>query len=439
MPAAFAPWAATAAALAAARAGRAACAAVNGTASRRGVASVSGRAHADAAGASDAPPRSGGAFKCLPIIDVSPLLDPPPGGPASRSFAGTAAALHAAARDVGFFYASGLEGVTDGVPGLLSSAAAWFARPEADKARIALSPATHFRGWQPLGANVTRYGPAGDSSAAGFVRDAHEGFDLYFEPRCDRAAAVAPAPPGPPLRPSPLHGPNPWPADAPELVAGLKAHIAACLDVGQAITRGLAAGLGLPPHYFEGPGGGWTGAHSSYYVLRAISYPPLPPAAAAAVAAAKRTGGDLPPDLGLSCGSHTDYGLLTLVAADEPGLEVRNAAGAWVGAPPLAGGFVVNTGDMWRLWSAGEYQPTLHRVVYTGHEGEAGRNGGGDGGGHGGRPHLPPRTSIAFFYEPAFDAVCRAPPSLPGAAAMGDEAVDYGRHLERKVLSNFEL
>ena len=37
---------------------------------------------------------------------------------------------------------------------------------------MALSPATHYRGWQRLGANVTRF-------EGGFQRDWHEGLDLY--------------------------------------------------------------------------------------------------------------------------------------------------------------------------------------------------------------------------------------------------------------------
>ena len=43
---------------------------------------------------------------------------------------------------------------------------------EAAKREVSLSPATHYRGWQRLGANVTRF-------EGGFQRDWHEGLDLY--------------------------------------------------------------------------------------------------------------------------------------------------------------------------------------------------------------------------------------------------------------------
>jgi hypothetical protein len=49
--------------------------------------------------------------------------------------------------------------------------------PQADaKQSILLSPGTAYRGYQPIGANVTRY----DGGAA-FVRDWHEAIDLFKE------------------------------------------------------------------------------------------------------------------------------------------------------------------------------------------------------------------------------------------------------------------
>ena len=42
------------------------------------------------------------------------------------------------------------------------------------KAQIALSPATHYRGWQRMGTNVTRFD-------GGYQRDWHEAIDLYKE------------------------------------------------------------------------------------------------------------------------------------------------------------------------------------------------------------------------------------------------------------------
>ena len=120
---------------------------------------------------------------------------------------------------------------------------------------------------------------------AGAAPRALQAIDLYRE--------VDPGGPPPGGRPSPLHGRNPWPTQVPGFEAALRAYIAGCLRLGAAIMRGLALGLGLPEGYF---GGGQAG--DSYWVARAIYYPPLPEAAAGRPPA----GGAQEP---LSCGEHT--------------------------------------------------------------------------------------------------------------------------------------
>ena len=101
-------------------------------------------------------------------------------------------------------------------------------------------------------------------------------------------------------------------------------------------------------------------------------------------------------------------------------MQVKNARGEWILAAPIPGTFVCNIGDMMRVYTNGAYTPTLHRVVNA----DPGRS----------------RVSVPFFYETAFDA--RVAPIA--ALLRGDEQpvfdpVIYGRHLESKVLSNFEL
>lgn len=146
-----------------------------------------------------------------------------------------------------------------------------------------------------------------------------------------------------------------------------------------------------------------------------------------------RAGAELPRSTQLSCGEHTDYGMLTLVNQDAgiAALQVRNAAGAWITAAPVPGTFVCNVGDMMRLWTNGRYTPTLHRVVNA----DPARS----------------RVSIPYFHEPAFGTVVE--PVVGLAAVAGDgggdgggggggmvvEAKEYGEHLESKVFSNFEL
>lgn len=117
-----------------------------------------------------------------------------------------------------------------------------------------------------------------------------------------------------------------------------------------------------------------------------------------------------------------DYGMLTIVSQD-PGiaaLQVRDAAGRWMTAAPRPGTFVCNIGDMLRIWTNGLYRPTLHRVVHAA-SGVA-------------------RVSIPYFHEPAFETVARPQLGLHGSSLPPRVAPrHYGTHLERKVLSNFEL
>ena len=85
--------------------------------------------------------------------------------------------------------------------------------------------------------------------------------------------------------------------------------------------------------------------------------------------------------LGIS--EHSDYGLATVLAQDEnPGLQVKNAAGAWIGAPPVPGTFVINLGQQMERLTNGLFKATPHRVVNV-----SGRE----------------RFSSPFFVEPNWD------------------------------------
>ena len=71
-------------------------------------------------------------------------------------------------------------------------------------------------------------------------------------------------------------------------------------------------------------------------------------------------------------GEHTDYGLLTLLRQDSVGgLQVRTAAG-WIEAPPVAGSFVCNIGDMLDRMTGGllpehaASRPPQHAAAATG-------------------------------------------------------------------------
>lgn len=101
------------------------------------------------------------------------------------------------------------------------------------------------------------------------------------------------------------------------------------------------------------------------------------------------------------CGAHTDCGFLTIVAQDEPGIEVQLADGTWFPAPSLPGSFLVNLGDLAQRWTGDAYRSTVHRVVN--------------------RSATSARHSIVFFCNADFDTqVETIEPTHTAAAGGGD-------------------
>ena len=47
----------------------------------------------------------------------------------------------------------------------------------------------------------------------------------------------------------------------------------------------------------------------------------------------------------LVAGAHSDWGMLTILAVEDPGLQIH-WNGQWVDVEPIEGTFVVNLGDM---------------------------------------------------------------------------------------------
>ena len=90
-----------------------------------------------------------------------------------------------------------------------------------------------------------------------------------------------------------------------------------------------------------------------------------------------------------TAGEHTDYGLLTLLWAPAPGLQIKVRQGEWMEAPACEGDFIVNVGDMLQRWTNDRWLSTPHRVV----------------------PTETWRQSIAYFCNPSLNAIVD---SLPG-------------------------
>jgi len=320
-------------------------------------------------------------FKCVPVIDISILVngyDEQNGKYSSKEEyenlkRKTAKELHEACKNVGFFYISGHGFPQDLLKIVDEEARMFFALPNEEKEKIQLTPTTKFRGYQKLAQNVTRY-----------QKDWHEAIDLFKE--------------YPPYH-SPIHGLNLWPSNPPKFRHHYEEYIDKMQKLGHCILRGLAVGLELNEDYFS------SYVDNSYWGLRIICYPPL------STAPGEK-------DIGVSCGEHSDYGVLTILNTDDTkeALQVKNASGDWIYANPIPGAFICNLGDMLRIWTNDMYQSTPHQVIHKGNN---------------------IRISMPFFFEPNFDAVispietcCRDTPAKYPPKIYGD-------HLSSKILNNF--
>lgn len=260
------------------------------------------------------------------------------------------AQIDRACRSVGFFCLGG-----HGVPSslrddLLDAARRFFALPVARKQAVSLATGgTAWRGWFPLGDELTSGVP-----------DLKEGFYVGRE-----------LPPSP----LPLHGPNVWPDDVPELAVAVTAWMDAMEVLGQRVLSAMADALGLPDDWF------CTGLTDDPTVLfRIFRYPPHPEGAADRWGVAE----------------HTDYGLVTLLAHDgTPGLEV-DSFGTWLAVDPDPELIVCNLGDMLDRLTLGRYRSTPHRVRNVAHH---------------------DRISLPFFLDPSWNAVVEQLPIDDGWTA----------------------
>ena len=276
----------------------------------------------------------------LPVVDITPLLDPASAALATRSVADE---IDRACREIGFFGIVG-HGVDPALQEDLERVShEFFALRDDVKAAIAMPLAGRsWRGWFPVGGELTSGRP-----------DQKEG--IYFGAQHDAdhvrvRAGVA------------LHGANLF----PEIPVDLGAIVLRWLDemrrVAEAVMRGIALGLGLPADWFAA-----NLTTDPTVLFRIFHYPPT--------------------TVGLDAwgvAEHTDYGLLTVLAQDSlGGLQVSRRDGTWIDVPPTPGVFVCNLGDMLERLTRGRYLSTPHRV----------RNDAAHG-----------RLSFPYFFDPSWDA-----------------------------------
>ncbi|KAI0009233.1 Clavaminate synthase-like protein [Xylariaceae sp. FL0662B] len=281
--------------------------------------------------------------------------------------------------EVGFLYA-----VNHGIDSELQARTAdairqFFDRPLAEKMAIHINKSPSIRGYEAL--LETRL----DDRTRGDMKEAFNMADDPHEPE-QRAPAT--------LHPSAYpRGPlNQWPQNPSDLRRVIYAYRAAAQGFAAVLLRLVALGLDLPEDHFD--------AMLSFPMagLRALRYPPAD-------------------DGAVGIGAHADYSWFTLVnqlSGDAAALEVLNANGRWVPAPPIEGSLVVNVGDFLERATNDRFVSTVHRVRNT-----SGRD----------------RYSLAYFFSPSQDAVVRTLPAcVPEGQSPKYEDIKAGDWQRERLL-----
>jgi len=300
--------------------------------------------------------------------------------------AAVAVEIDRACRDSGFLLVSG-----HGVPqatcdAVLDAFGAFFDLPLAEKRRYVVADESANRGYSELGKEALGY-----SRGAETPPDLFEAFNVGRDdatgPRYDDYRTY--------------YAPNTWP-DAP---AGLHeawaAYERAIRPVADSLLRAMALALELPESWFT------ERLERAILTTRAINYE-------------RRAGAPDPLPDQVRMGAHTDYGVLTILLADDvPGLQVFRDD-SWYDVTAPRGTFVCNLGDMLERWTNNRWTSTLHRVLPP----PAGTDG----------PVR--RRSLARFLDCPPDLVVECIPTCtgPGNPARYD-AVSAGVWLREKILS----
>ncbi len=312
------------------------------------------------------------ASNSLPVIDIAGLAAD---FVARRSVAHQ---LRAACIDTGFFYIKGHRTPPSLIDALFHQSRTFFALPMEQKLALAMANSRCRHGYEPLKAQTLE---------PGAPPDLKEGYLAGEDLAADHPAVLND--PG-------NVGPNQWPPQLPSFKEVMVSYVAEMKGLTKTLMRGLALSLDLEENYFD------DFCRDPVLTLRLLHYPPQPANPA-------------PNEKG--CGAHTDWGGITVLLQDDAGgLQVRHADGSWISAPPLAGTFVVNIGDLFARWTNNIYRSTVHRVVNT-----SGRD----------------RYSVPFFLDGRSDHLVSCIPTCAGERRHFPDTTVRG-HLEEMVRRTYE-
>ncbi len=278
-------------------------------------------------------------FDSIPIVDLSDVKT-------QNGFSRIAHELIETAKKSGFFYVSnhGIDQVV--IDRAFAASRSFFDLPKADKSTITVNQKQ--RGWMAQGMTNLEGAKTHDAKEVFFW-----GWDVTDDDP-DMLAGL------------PMVAPNCWPDTvAPTLKRDLLPYYEQVVSLSRTILSALAVGLGQDRDFF-------AKAYEKPLARGQLVYYPT------------ATDQDLQEER-FGAATHSDFGVLTVLLQDmQGGLQVQNLTGDWIEAPPIAGTFVCNIGDLLERWTNNRLVSTKHRVL----------NRSGNS-----------RYSIPIFCDPASDTV----------------------------------
>lgn len=268
----------------------------------------------------------------VPIIDLSPLFQQYPTDAARlEAEMGVAKLVGKAAEEIGFLVLTGHNVDQKVIDDAWSLVRGFFDQPLGSKMAHHLPQAVNPFGYSPLGEEMLSSGKAAE----------HNCCDAIAKPDLKEMFTVGPEDPRAGFPPRAL------PAKPEGFADAVSAYYSALASLAKRIMRLFALALQLEDaDYFDK----FLDKHAS--ALRCINYPAIP---------------DNKHVLAGQCraSSHTDYGTITILRADGPGLQVSKDVEnpVWLDVPVVTNCFIINLGDLMRRWTNDKWLSTLHRVV----------------------------------------------------------------------------
>ncbi|KAF2117090.1 hypothetical protein BDV96DRAFT_598030 [Lophiotrema nucula] len=307
-------------------------------------------------------------FESIPVVDVSGLFS---SNVEDRK--NVASQIGKTCRNVGFFYAENHDIPQDVINETFESVKKFFAMPLGDKMEVHLHKSAALRGYEPL------FETKMEGKGRGDMKEAFTIGDDAHEPEQNA-----------PFTPSPdSMKKNSWPSAYPAFRPQIYDYYTRVLAFSRKLMQAFALALDLPETYFD------EATSFPMVGVRILHYPPQEQQDAS--------------DIGL--GAHTDYSFFTLVQQESvAALQVLNANGIWVDAPPKPRTYVVNVGDFLSRITNGAFKSTVHRVLNRSGE---------------------ERYSMPFFFSPNREATLDTVPTCMGKGQQSESVVAGDYFMER--------